>query len=466
MSISSSLYSGISGLNVLGNSMAVIGDNIANVNTVAFKSSRVTFQDLLAQNVSVASGSAQIGRGSRLSDISATFDQGSFENTSEPTDLAIGGSGFFILENRDTGDRYYTRAGQFKFDQEGYLVNPERYVVQGWRLDAETGEDQGDITDIHLNDFSSPPQETNLLQLTTNLDSRRALDTVAGANLASKWDASLDPPLTPNDYAYQTSINIYDSLGSEHTLTLYFDRTDANDQYEFLVTTDPGKDQNQAAKGALAGVYMRGIITYDANGNLASLSNLETKDNDPTNWTAATFGTNNYPQFTVDFGQGPQTIELNLGLYWNGTGWARDANFTSTKYASSSTTIGQSQNGYGPGFLQSVSVDTDGIMVGHYSNGQVTPLYRVALANFNNPWDLTKKGGNLFAASQRTGDPSTGHPGTNGLGTIASNALEQSNVDLADQFVKMIIFQRGFQANSRIITTTDTMLQELINLKR
>ena len=159
---------------------------------------------------------------------------------------------------------------------------------------------------------------------------------------------------------------------------------------------------------------------------------------------------------------------MNLGLLWDiGTAsWVRDSNFTSTQYASAPTTISQAQNGYGAGFLQKVTMDTDGVMEGRYSNGQVTPLFRVALATFNNPWEFTKLGGNLYAENQRTGAPSTGHPGTNGLGSIASNALEQSNVDLADQFVKMITIQRGFQANSRIITTTDTMLQELINLKR
>ncbi len=139
---------------------------------------------------------------------------------------------------------------------------------------------------------------------------------------------------------------------------------------------------------------------------------------------------------------------------------------TSTQYASSSTTVYQTQDGYGTGFLENISVDTDGIMVGNYSNGQILYLYRVGLAKFNNEQALNKAGGNLWAATRASGDAITGHPGENGLGSISPNSLEQSNVDIASEFVKMISTQRGFQANSRIITTVDSMLQELINLKR
>ena len=473
MSISSSLYSGISGLNTLGNSMAVIGDNIASVNTVAFKSSRATFQDLLAQSVSVAAGTSQVGRGVRLSNIASVFSQGSFENTAEATDLAIGGNGFFMVRNPNTADQYYTRAGQFTFNKTGYLGNPEGYILQGWALDPATGQDTGAITDILLTSFSSPPQASGLVELSTNLDSRVNLELAPGTSLASGWDAGNSPPIGVSSYEYQTAVSVYDTVGSTHTLTLYFDRTATANEYEFLVTTDPAEDTNAAAKGAMAGAYLRGTILFDSTGNMADFTALESKaPGDAATWTniigGGSVGTNNYPLFAVDFGQGPQNIELNLGMLWDsGTGtWMRDSNFTSTQYASAATTISQAQNGYGAGFLQNVTVDTDGVIEGRYSNGQVTPLFRVALANFNNPWEFTKVGGNLYAENQRTGAPATGHPGTNGLGSIASNSLEQSNVDLAEQFVKMITIQRGFQANSRIITTTDTMLQELINLKR
>jgi flagellar hook protein FlgE len=183
-----------------------------------------------------------------------------------------------------------------------------------------------------------------------------------------------------------------------------------------------------------------------------------------------------------------QVIQMQFGLRNTGTSWATGgaANvaaiaagtnnsilttsepqaLTSTQYASASTTVYQTQDGYGTGFLENVSVGTDGIMVGHYSNGQILYLYRVGLAKFNNSQALNKVGGNLWSATRDSGDPITGQPGTNGLGKIAPNSLEQSNVDIAQEFVRMITTERGFQANSRIITTTDNMLQELINLKR
>ena len=148
-----------------------------------------------------------------------------------------------------------------------------------------------------------------------------------------------------------------------------------------------------------------------------------------------------------------------------GVTWTNDA-LSSTQYASASTTVFQTQDGYATGFLQDIAADVDGVITGHYSNGQILELYRVALANFNNPWGLSKEGGNLFRATRASGDPTTGHPGTNGMGRIAPNSLEQSNVDIATEFVKMITIERGFQANSKIITTTDSMLAELINLKR
>ncbi|MDO9463100.1 MAG: flagellar hook-basal body complex protein, partial [Deltaproteobacteria bacterium] len=172
MSISSSLYAGISGLSTMGNAMSVIGDNIANVNTVAFKSSRATFQDVLSQQISTASGSSQVGRGVTLASVSGLFAQGSFESSSQPTDLAIGGNGFFIVRAPGTENNlYYTRAGEFRFDQSGYLVNPAGYVAQGWALDQDTGEVTGTIGDI-LVPKSSAPVATDAIEVITNLDSR------------------------------------------------------------------------------------------------------------------------------------------------------------------------------------------------------------------------------------------------------------------------------------------------------
>jgi len=582
MSISSSLFSGISGLSTNGNAMSVIGDNIANVNTIGFKSSRTTFQDVLSQSVATASGTAQIGRGSTLSAIDTMFQQGSFESTSNATDLAIGGNGFFIVSPPNEETQYYTRAGQFRFDADGNFVNPEGYIARGWALDSD-GNDVGTLTDIQMNTFTSPPEATNSVTAITNLDSE---DTSNSDSLFNSWNANdvSGSPIGDTAYGYQTAIRVYDALGNSHDITVIYDKinaaseyndgtTDLDNTWEYLVTCNPADDLRANFAGSDAqGVLMRGTCTYNATtGSLESITAYEySGTGDPTdnaNWQPTdTFSSDGYPQTEAEFVDGvPQEIAIQFGTRstngdWTGTTdlnnvhpsdsgtatlatagedinipytlggtgttgtltitnsagtvvrtvtlgaggvsagnhtYAWDGNddagvalaagtynfsvsgytssptatwepqaLTSTQYASSSTTVYQTQDGYGTGFLETISVDTDGVMVGHYSNGQILNLFRVGLAKFNNQQALNKVGGNLWSATRASGDAITGHAGTNGLGSISPNSLEQSNVDIAAEFVKMITTQRGFQANSRIITTVDAMLEELINLKR
>ena len=502
MSISSSLFSGISGLSTNGNAMSVIGDNIANVNTIGFKSSRTTFQDVLAQSVATSSGTSQIGRGAALSAIDTMFQQGSFESTSTATDLAIGGNGFFIVRPQGSETEYYTRAGQFRFDADGQFINPEGYVAQGWALD-ENGNDVGTLQDITLSAFTSPPEATEELTAITNLDME---DTSNSDSLFGTWDATAlsGEPIGDTAYGYQTAIRVYDALGNSHDITVIYDKVNAASEYntagldtdntwEYIVTCNPDDDLRAALAGTSAqGVLMRGTLTFDAtSGALDSQSAfVYSGAGDPTdnaNWVpSTTFSPDGYPEFNAQFVAGvSQPVSVQFGTRSTNSAWTGGAAtvagvgagglptstwepqaLTSTQYASSSTTVYQTQDGYGTGFLESTSVGTDGIMVGHYSNGQILNLYRVGIAKFNNQQALSKEGGNLWAATRESGDAITGHPGENGLGKISPNSLEQSNVDIASEFVKMITTQRGFQANSRIITTVDDMLQELINLKR
>ncbi|HPR50690.1 MAG TPA: flagellar hook protein FlgE [Deltaproteobacteria bacterium] len=504
MGISSSLYSGISGLSTHGDAMSVIGDNIANVNTIGFKASRSTFQDVLSQSVATASGTAQIGRGAALSEIDTLFQQGSFESTSNATDLAIGGNGFFIVSPRGAETELYTRAGQFRFDADGYFVNPAGYVARGWALDDD-GNDVGTLQDIQLSAFTSPPEATEEITAITNLD---ATDTSNSDSLFTAWDATAAETIGDASYGYQTAIRVYDALGNSHDVTIYYDKmnsstseyydgtVDPDNTWEYIVTCNPSADERTGLiDGTSAeGVLMRGTVTFDSSsGALDSVSSYVwngTGDaTDNANWVpATTFSTDGYPETTVSFVPGvDQTISIQFGTRSTNGTWAAGSSaniaaitaggalatsswepqaLTSTQYASSSTTVYQTQDGYGTGFLENISVDTDGIMVGNYSNGQILYLYRVGLAKFNNEQALNKAGGNLWAATRASGDAITGHPGENGLGSISPNSLEQSNVDIASEFVKMISTQRGFQANSRIITTVDSMLQELINLKR
>ncbi len=249
---------------------------------------------------------------------------------------------------------------------------------------------------------------------------------------------------------YTTSLVVYDSLGNQHTLSFYFRKAyiddDQNTTWEWFAYV-PAAD---TASGE-SEVQARGTMTFNQNGILTNQS--------PTQWL--TTQTNGEAGTGFDFSGGAapqQEVDIDFG-------GNRDTN-DSSQFSGSNSTLYQTQDGFGSGFLQDVSTDADGVISGTYSNGQVLFLARVALANFVNPWGLSREGGNLFSETRQSGQPLTGTPGSAGLGTISPNSLEQSNVDLSTEFVNMIIQQRGFQANSRVITTTDDMLAELINLKR
>jgi flagellar hook protein FlgE len=487
MSLTSSLFSGISGLTTLGNSLQIIGDNISNVNTLGFKASNYTFQDRLSQATATQSGTSQIGRGTALSDISASFEQGSFETTGNTTDLAIGGDGFFIVREGTSDSNFYTRAGNFRFNKEGYLVNPEGYVLQGWALDSE-GEDVGSVSDILLSSFTSPPEESTKVTIVTNLDADADSNTV---DMAAVWDGTAATPLSDSYYEYQTTVKVYDSLGSTHDITIYYDLGTTDNTWEYLITCNPEEDMRSDAISAgnptaCAGLLAKGTLSFSSSsgtldGSAAAVTMKRftgtTNWSDPneattaTNWdaqsTATDVSTNGYFTCKPSFISGlTMDIEFNPGSYYDGTSaWVNSA-LTTTQFSKASTTTYQAANGYGAGDLQSVDVDTDGVMTGVYSNGQLLYLNRVALAKFIDVQGLHKEGGNLYRETRESGEAITNHPGTSGLGSISPNSLEQSNVDIAAEFVKMITSQRGFQANSKIISTVDQMLSETIQMKR
>ncbi len=499
MGLTSSLYSGVTGLVNLGNAMQVMGDNIANINTTGFKGARTTFQDIMSQTINTARGSSQIGRGSAMSDVSSIFSQGSFESTASPTDLAIAGNGFFeVTDPKIENSKYFTRAGQFTVDQKGYLVNPAGLRVQGWQMETQpdgSEEVVGSIQSIQI-DNSSPPVATNLGTIAVNLDSRVSTP-ISAATLEDDWISTSGKAagtLTPNiHYEYKTTLTVYDSLGNTHDLTVYFDRTANEREWEFLVTINPQDDRSAAAGTVQAGMLMKGCMSFTPQGQIDAIygtpgdkTTLVQRYNNGT-WENATYGNHNYPQLVAFFmpptgtidpttnqDVSAQIMELNFGA--NATldrtttpptitKWNTEA-ITTTQYANRSNTTFYDQNGFGPGFLESLSVNTEGIISGHYSNGRIISLAQLVLARFNSPTDLGKAGGNLFVETTSSGAPITGQPRTNGLGSIAANALEQSTVDLSTEFVRLITTQRAFQANSRVITTTDDMLNELIAMKR
>jgi flagellar hook protein FlgE len=740
MGLTDALFTGTSGLRALGHGMSVIGDNVSNLNTTAFKGARITFNDIMAQSINTAAGSGQLGRGSAIQALFQQFTQGAFESTGNPTDMAIAGAGFFMVKNpKTTGGVNYTRDGQFMVDKDGYLVNPQGLRAQGWKIDEITNDITGAITDIRI-DRSSPPVKTTKIDMITNLDAREetrskvvnlsgnlhddpddpgptpisttfvirdidgednkikkdnkiqvdleydastqkwnytiwdattseilaqgtnvtltrttinlpstderiyidwgnithdssreneiripgrdgrvelsggvspdtwtnltlslvdangttryltvslkfdsgasrwdyevyentvllakgeqsndtdiyffldgttqrvnldwsAVGTSGGTlsatppykleemdTLFDSWDARQETPIPSTAYAYRSTLFVYDSLGTPHEITVYYAPTTKDNVWEFLVATNPEEDQRdfirdenpmqwqyeegtstqkvsidsgklftQTKRGVLAygrlefdnqGNVKRFYQTYRLDANTGALVQIVDQNGSPVALPDDKYnaiGANGYPLLVADFlgidlpfdhyapndpNQGTarndlQQIELNFGYFYKDS-W-RSESVRTTQYATSNATLFYDQNGFGPGALENITVDNEGRITGIYSNGRVIPLWMVALANFNAPERLQKVGGNLFRETTHSGPPVTGKPGTNGLGTISPNSIEQSNVDLGEQFVKMIIFQRGFQADSRIITVSDTMLEELINLKR
>jgi len=477
------MWTGVSGLRGHGQKMGVIGNNIANVSTVGFKGSRMHFEDFMSQDISTASGVGQVGRGVTVGTVLGDFSQGALESTNEATDVAITGNGFFIVSPPGEEIQYYTRAGNFRFNKDGYLVDPHGYRVMGWEM--ANGSIQGVPGDIQLENFQSPPAETARVSMVLNLDSEsETTNPAVGNGIWDLWRPDLDPdqPIGPEAYTYQSTLRVYDENGGGHNLTIYFQQRDAqgaepvaNKYWQFIVTVPPAEDQ-RGLGGADDGLLFQGEMVFNAAGELINMQNLASIQNADGSEPDPVFSTNGHPWVYANFlgvdQAEMQPIELTFGLrnvnpdpnpaLWD---WTPSA-LNSTSYATASTTLFQTQDGYTAGFLQNVSISREGVLTGRYSNGQVQELYTLTLADFNNVWGLRREGGNLFAETRDSGPALTGLAGAGRLGTVASNSLELSNVDLATEFVKMISTQKGFQANSKTITTTDTMLDEVIRMKR
>jgi flagellar hook protein FlgE len=411
----SSLYSGVTGINAAGFTMSVVGNNIANANTVGFKAGYTSFADILSQSLGGAGGGNQVGRGVSLTDVGTVFSQGSFENTTNGTDLAIEGAGFFVVA--DNTGTYYTRAGNFIMDDEGYLVNPGGFRLQGYTVDS-TGVLGTTLTDISLGQVSSAPKQTDLIQIAANLRG----DETAGVT-------------------YATTITVYDSIGAAIPLTITFTKL-ATNAWTYVASVP-------SAMGTVLAATNTGTIEFDTDGNLASIDGVGSPFLDKT--------------FTVAPAIGGATFDL----FWDV--WDSDVGAPTgdlTGYADASNTNALFQDGYAPGSIQAISVDQDGGIVGLFDNGQTRTLGQVLLADFTSPWGLTKMGKSIYAESAESGQPTIGLPGTGGRGSVTASSLEMSNVDMASEFVKMITTQRAYQANARVITTSDELLAELMAIKR
>ena len=512
MSISSSIYIGTSGVIAQQENMSVISDNIANMGTLGFKSSRLLFNNLLSEQMTGGSVGNQIGQGVGISSIYNNMSVGSMETTNTSTDIAISGTGFFIVSPDNSTDSYYTKAGNFRFDADGYLRDPKGNILQGYQLPAESILDKplvippaasAPLTDIHLNmqedGVVSEPEATTEMRMMINLDSgsedRSTSATDPFTALFDKWDATQQEPLAAGAYTYESSLKIYDANGQAHAVRAFFDPvqdgatiSNGNRVWEYLFTIPPAEDAS--GLGAKKGVLMAGTMTFSPSGELLNMNGFEGTSDAKSSWVPVGFSEDGYPVLNASFVGAPRvSTALDMGLRsadgWNlpaGTATLDDLGtqgaqlpsmlnpdrqiLSVTNFNSGSSTIYQSQNGYERGYLQSVSVDTSGNLIGYFSNGQDQGLFRIPLADFINPQGLHREGGNLFSANKDSGNVMLGWAGEGRLGQVAQNSLEGSNVDLATEFVNMIITQKGFEANSKTITTGDQVVQTAIQMKK
>ena len=420
-----SMYSAVSGLRNHQTMMDVVGNNIANVNSTGFKSSTTVFQDALSQVLrgagvanagSGGTNPALVGLGSRVTAITTNFGQGALQRTGRATDFAIQGDGFFVADQ--AGQQLYTRAGSLSIDSGGRLVTQEGAFIQGWQANAtgavNTNAAVSQIV-VPVGDVI-PPVQTAGVTVGGNLPANAAIGTMVS-----------------------NSVQVYDGQGNPTNVRFEFTKTAADTWSAVYRYTDSAgvlQPTPPAAGTALTG----GPITFDANGEVTSGYSLTLDGGVVPGFSAA-------QDITVSLGAagGPQRM---------------------TQYGDLSTLAVLDQNGSAAGSLQSFTVSQDGLIVGSYSNGRTRPIGQMALATFANPEGLEKVGGSNYRATVNSGLAQLGVAGQGGRGLISTGALEMSNVDLAAEFTNLIVAQRGFQANSRVVTTSDELLQEVVNLKR
>ncbi|MEO8875811.1 MAG: flagellar hook protein FlgE [Polyangiaceae bacterium] len=427
MSILNAMYSGVSGLTAEGDALGVIGDNVSNTSTVGFKGSRAVFENVLGGAIGDPNAT---GAGVRMQKAQQIFAQGTMQQTGNATDLALQGDGFFVVHGQvdgQTGD-YYTRNGQTTLNKNGTLVNPDGLAMEGYASNGD-GTFSSTATDITVPNNALSPKPTTAMNITANLDSTTTTP-------AAAFDPQ-NPAATSN---FSTSMQVYDSLGTAHSVDVYF-RNDGAGNWETHAIAS-GKDVAGGTPGTNTEIGT-GTLSFNSSGALNSVAMSP---------AAVTFN-----------GAAAQNVSFNFGtsIAAGGTGLTG-----ATQFGSASNVSAQSQDGYASGSLTGVAVDANGVVNGNYSNGQTIAISKLAVAKFQSNDGLGKAGHNLWTATTNSGVATVGAAGTGGRAAVVSGALEQSNVDIATQFVDLIAHQRSFQANSKTITTADQMLQDVVNMKQ
>lgn len=501
----SALYSSATGMKSLSTGMQNIGNNLANTNTVGFKQTMMLYEDLISSSVMTKSNFvtevSQKGMGVSVSATKTLFNQSGFESSNTVTDLAISGKGFFGVANGD--QTYYTRAGNFRFDKDGQLLDPSGYQLLGRQIvDGVVGTSPVPIQ-VDMSEGSAAAinkhRPTSTLAMYSNLgitsDNSGSNSASPLFDLASQWNGTQNPPLSGQKFSYSDPVQIVDNNGDYQNLEVFYDLAEERNGFrvmEFTVGMSPELDGSANAGTAAAGLLMTGTLTFNSAGQLVNMSAYTPTGSNPADlsaWQGATL-TEDGVSFTANFaGSGAQTISLDFGLnipegQLNSAGatpaaaaansgsifgvmsGATRTNAATTGFGGSSASIYQRQDGYPEGSLQNLVVSPDGTVSGRYSNGNSQDLFQISLYRFTSEDGLRREGNNHYSATMESGAADEGLPKQENFGEIAGNSLELSNVDTSREFTHMIINQRAFQANSKIMTTSDTMLQKALELKR
>jgi flagellar hook protein FlgE len=410
----SSYSTALSGLLANGTALDVVGDNLANMNTQGFKSDSVQFEDAM----SAANASEQVGSGVEATNTQRNFSQGTLQTTGGPLDAAVQGSGFFMVQNT-SGSTMYTRDGTFSLNSSGQLVDSSGDLVQGWMATNGVANASGATTGITVPALTSqPPSATANMTLTANLDAASA----TGAT-------------------FSTPIQVVDSLGNTQTLTATFTETAAN-AWSYNITI-PGSAVTGGTAGSDTSVA-KGSLTFDTGGNLTSPKSTDTPVSIKT---------------TGGLADGAADLNINWSLYGS------NGSPTITQFAQASSASGTTQDGVQPGTVTGVSLQNGGLLVANYSNGNQTTIAQVALASISNPDSLIAVSDNDYTLGTGTLTPSVGAAGTGERGSIVAGSIESSNVDMATEFTNLIVFQRGYEAASKVITTQTQMDQVLLAIQ-
>jgi flagellar hook protein FlgE len=411
MSLISTLFTGVSGLSSNSAAMGVIGDNISNVNTVGFKESKAVFTDIFTTILTNGSVTSQLGRGAQMQSTIRSFSQGSFESSSNALDLGIDGSGFFVVNNG--AGNFYTRAGQFRLNDDGLVQSVTGEILQGNKIN--NGVASTTTGDIDLAGVQSAPQASTTFEIGVNLDASSSATTT-----------------------FNTPITLFNSVGSQILLNSQFTKVAGSNSWTYNLSSSDGT----IASGA------SGIVTFDSSGQMSSINGALSDQTIVIDYSAA-----NPPAAA-------QTLTWDLV----DTSGATKGKLTG--FAAQSNNNSLIQDGFTTGTLTGLTVDSKGIISGLFNNGQTDSLFQVIMADFLAPSGLTRQGQNLFAESAESGQPVLGVAESGGFGGIAGQSLELSNVDLAEQFVTLIQTQQAFQASARIISTADDLLSEAVNIVR